>query len=397
MLSFIDTGLDWVYQDCTTSAWFPLNVILLSWVTPLWVWMITQYQLVACVPAAVGWATVFYWRVLLRAASAAAHVALSLVLSEGLLHRLAALPAKVAGWFCDYNWEASLFRGWHLNWLHTEHPMGVILLRPLQRISAWTELGYTQSLSLWGASEELTMTIAVLAFGFVFVTNGSHAYAVYQAHLAHELRRAWKPPPLPASKYAWLRWWALLKHAARACVKWCMLAAYLAVVTVPVFLTTFLSFGATMALIAPVELAERVLFWQAEGAADGQCVFARTFYVLSTGTTHRLTRVLSAYSTFLWCAAHRFVSFIKHAVYWWAPEEQRPERCTPQQSDPDVDVWSMMEQESAKWAQATETRMRTRQQARQEEEARLALQEARRQHMFWQQQYQQAAAGVPSQ
>ena len=50
---------------------------------------------------------------------------------------------KVAGWFCDYNWEASLFRGWHCvrNWISTEHLMGTILLCLLQRIVTWTALG----------------------------------------------------------------------------------------------------------------------------------------------------------------------------------------------------------------------------------------------------------------
>jgi hypothetical protein len=382
MLSFIDTGLDWVYQDCTTSAWFPLNVILLSLVTPLWVWMLVQYQLVACVPAAVGWATVLYWRALLRAGSAAARVTLSLVLSEGLLHRLAALPPTVADWFCDHIWEASLFGGWH--GVGTEHPMGAILLRPLQRIGEWTALGYTQPLSLWGESEELTLTIAVLAFCLAFVTKWGHAYAVYREHLADEIQQAWVAPQQPESKSLCWRWWVWLKHTVRKCVSWCKLAAYLAFTTVPVFVTVFLSLGVTVALIVPIQLAEYILYLQAEAAVNGQCVFTRTFYVFSMGTTHRLTRVLSTYSTFLWGAAHRFISSVKHAVYWWAPEEHCPARCTPRRRDPELTVERMMYVEDKRRVQATETRAFTRSQARKE-------------RMLWQQQNQQAAAGAPSQ
>ena len=196
----------------------------------------------------------------------------------------------------------------------------------------------------------------------------------------------WKPLPLPASKYAWLHWWAWLKHTVRTCVKWYLLAAYLAVVTIPVFLTVLLSFGATVALIAPVELAEYVLYCQAEGAANSQCTWARGFYVVSMGTSHWLTRVLSAYSTFLWGAAYHFTASIKHSVYRWAPEAHRPARYTPKQRHPDVDVQQMMYEEDKKSMQATETRVRTRQLAREEEAARRC-------HMAWQE-FQQAAASV---
>ena len=395
MLPFFDTGLDWMYQDCTASQLFPLNVILLSWVTPLWVWMITQYQLVACIPAAVGWTTVFYWRALFRAASVASVQTLSWVVSEDLADRLTALPQRVVDWFHDYHWETSLFGGWHVSrlvptWLHSpEHPMGSLLLQPLQRIVAWTALGYTRPLSVGGAREELTVAVAVLVFCFVFVSYANHAYAIYQANLARELQQAWKPPQQPASPPTWLRWWAQLKHAARTCVSWYALASYLAVVTIPVFLTVFLSFGATIALIAPVRLAELVLYSQAESAANGRCAWARGYYVVSTGTAHWLTRVLSAYSTFLWRAAFHLMTSVTHAVYTWAPEGQRPARHAPKQRHPEATVECMMLEEDKRRVQAAEYGMMTRLRARQEEDAR-------RRHTLWQQ-YQQAATGVPSQ